>query len=193
MSNIWFSSDLHFGHKRGFLYEPRGFNSIEEHDEAIIENWNKIIKPNDTVYLLGDLMLNDNEGGIKKLNQLQGVIYYIRGNHCTDSRCELYHTQTHMIPLCGNFYTSWASIQKINKYTFYLSHYPTIIGSLEDMSPIHKRILGLSGHTHSKNKFYQDIPFMYNVALDAHNNYPVSFEEIITDIKIKKEECLSML
>ena len=70
MDNIWCSSDLHFGHDRQFMYGPRGFSSIEEHDATIIENWNKIVKPNDTVYLLGDLMLNDNENGIKKLNQL---------------------------------------------------------------------------------------------------------------------------
>lgn len=192
MSNIFFTSDTHFCHNRGFLYEPRGFSSIEEHDDIIIENWNKTIKVNDHVFLLGDLMLNDNEGGIKKLNQLNGTIYYIRGNHCTNTRCELYKN-TNMIPLCGDFYTSWATIQKINGYNFYLSHYPTMIGSLEDMSELKKRLLGLSGHTHSKNKFYQDIPFMYNVALDAHNNIPVSFDEIISDIEAKKDECIAML
>lgn len=35
---IWFTSDLHFGHNKSFLYEPRGFNSIEEHDATIIKN-----------------------------------------------------------------------------------------------------------------------------------------------------------
>ena len=179
-------------HNREFMYKPRGFSSIEEHDAMIIENWNKVVKPEDIVYLLGDLMLNDNEGGIRKLNQLNGIIHYIRGNHCTNTRCELYKN-TNMIPLCGDFHTSWATIQKINGYNFYLSHYPTMIGSLEDMSELKKRLLGLSGHTHSKNKFYQDIPFMYNVALDAHNNSPVSFDEIIADIEAKKDECLAML
>ena len=193
MNNVWFSSDLHFGHSRAFLYEPRGFTSIEEHDAAIIENWNKVVKPEDDVYLLGDLMLNDNESGIAKLNQLNGTIYYIRGNHCSDMRCTLYKEKTNMIPLCGQFETSWAAVQKIYGCPIYLSHYPTIIGSLEDMPSIRRRILGFSGHTHSKNKFYQDIPFMYNVALDAHNNTPVSFDEIITDIEAKKKECIAML
>ena len=193
MSNIYFSSDLHFCHQRAFLYEPRGFTSIEEHDATIIENWNKVVKPEDDVYLLGDLMLNDNESGIAKLNQLNGTIYYIRGNHCSDMRCVLYKEKTNMIPLCGQFETSWAAVQKIYGCTIYLSHYPTMVGSLEDMSSIRRRILGFSGHTHSKNKFYQDIPFMYNVALDAHNNAPVSFDEIITDIEAKKKECIAML
>lgn len=193
MNSIFFSSDLHFCHDRQFLYGPRGFSSIEEHDDIIIENWNKSVRPSDTVYLLGDLMLNDNENGIRKLNQLNGIIYYIRGNHDTTTRCSLYREKTNMNPLSGFFETSWATIQKINGYNFYLSHYPTMIGSLEDMSELKKRLLGFSGHTHSKNKFYQDIPFMYNVALDAHNNAPVSFDEIISDIEAKANECIAML
>lgn len=74
---IYFSSDLHFGHNKDFLYQSRGFNSIEEHDEQIIKNWNEIITNEDEVYILGDLMLNDNEGGIRKLQQLKGKIHII--------------------------------------------------------------------------------------------------------------------
>ena len=180
-------------HNREFLYKPRGFTSIEEHDAVIVENWNKVIKYNDCVFLLGDLMLNDNESGIKKLNMLNGTIYYIRGNHCSNARCVMYEKQTNMHPLCGSFFTSWASLEKIKGYSLYLSHYPTMVGSLEDMSPLSKRLINLHGHLHTKNKFYQDIPFMYNVALDAHNNTPVSFDEIVADIEAKKDECLAML
>lgn len=193
MKNIWFTSDLHFCHDRGFLYQPRGFTSIKEHDETIVENWNKTISNNDIVYLLGDLMLNDNERGIQLIKQLNGqVIYYIRGNHCTDVRCGLYST-TKMIPLSGSFYNSWAAVQKINGYTFYLSHYPTITSYVENMAPLKHHLINLHGHTHSKDKFYNDMPFCYNVALDAHNNYPVAFDEIISDIEKKKDECLAML
>lgn len=193
MDNIWCSSDLHFGHDRQFMYGPRGFSSIEEHDATIIENWNKIVKPNDTVYLLGDLMLNDNENGIKKLNQLNGIIFYIRGNHCSNARCALYREKTSMIPLSGFFETSWATVQKINSYNVYLSHYPTYTSYIENMAPLKQHILNFHGHTHSKDKFYQDIPFMYNVALDAHKNAPVSFDEIISDIEAKANECIAML
>lgn len=180
-------------HDREFLYKPRGFASIEEHDAAIIENWNKVVKSTDCVYLLGDLMLNNNEEGIRKLNRLNGTIFYIRGNHCTDVRCELYRTQTNMIPLCGVFMNSWASVEKIVNYRFYLSHYPTMTSYLENIAPLKQHLINLHGHTHSKSKFYQNIPFMYNVALDAHNNTPVSFDEVIADIEKEKNKCLSML
>lgn len=60
----WFSSDLHFGHNKDFIYQARGFNSIEEHDKAIVDNWNSIVDEDDDVYLLGDLMLNSDDAGI---------------------------------------------------------------------------------------------------------------------------------
>ena len=83
---IWFTSDTHFGHKKEFLFGPRGFTSSEEHDAAIIEKWNSMIDPCDEVYHLGDIMLGDNEYGIKCLEQLNGRIHIIIGNHDTDTR-----------------------------------------------------------------------------------------------------------
>ena len=49
MSNIWLISDTHFNHNQPFLYEPRGFATVEEMNEAIIERWNSLVKPEDTV------------------------------------------------------------------------------------------------------------------------------------------------
>ena len=71
-------------------------------------------------------------------------------------------------------------------------------GRKNNSSHHHKRsenFSNSSSHTdqYRKNKFYQDIPFMYNVALDAHNNTPVSFDEIISDIEAKANECIAML
>lgn len=48
-----------------FIYEPRGFESVGQMNEAIISNWNEIVKPEDEVYVLGDIMLKDNEKGIE--------------------------------------------------------------------------------------------------------------------------------
>ena len=39
MSKVWFTSDSHFCHDRGFVYEPRGFKNIEEMNVAIVERW----------------------------------------------------------------------------------------------------------------------------------------------------------
>lgn len=194
--NYFFTSDTHFCHDRGFLYQPRGFISINEHDEQIIENWNSVVQPDDTVYHLGDTMLNNNDKGIEYLNKLNGSIWLIRGNHDTKERIwRIYHEcpNIHYLEGGSEFFATYASVIKVNGYTFYLSHYPTITSSVENMAPLKHHTINLHGHTHSKNKFYNDIPFCYNIALDAHNNFPVSVEEIIDDIDKKKDECLTML
>ena len=40
MSKIWFTSDLHFGHEKEFLYSPRGYNNNEEMMQDIVCKWN---------------------------------------------------------------------------------------------------------------------------------------------------------
>lgn len=56
---IYLSSDTHFGHVKDFLWRPRGFSSVEEMNEGIIERWNLIVEPDDDVYLLGDVIMGD--------------------------------------------------------------------------------------------------------------------------------------
>lgn len=184
---IWLTSDWHFGHDRKFIYEPRGFSSVEEMNEAIIKNHNNIVKDDDIIYCLGDCMLNDNEKGIECIKKLKGKKKIILGNHCTNTRIELYKN------LPNTEVIGYADRLDYNGYHFYLSHYPTLTSNLDGGRSLKQRILNLFGHTHSKDKFYQDNPTMYNVALDAHNNTPVSIEQIIEDIKAKREECEKLL
>lgn len=89
---IWFTSDLHLCHNRMFIYGPRGFKSIYEMNETIVKNWNSVVKPKDDVYILGDLMLNDNEAGAEFVRNLNGKLHIVFGNHDTDTRRELYKT-----------------------------------------------------------------------------------------------------
>lgn len=175
---VWFTSDLHLGHNKPFLYEPRGFKNIQEHDNAIIENWNKIIRPNDKVYVLGDLMLNDNEAGIEKIKQLKGQIYVVRGNHDSEVRVNLYNNCNNIIKVAeGQFL-------RYGKYHFYLSHYPTLCSNFDNEKPLKARMISLCGHSHSQDAFADwDKGLIYHVELDAHNNFPVSIDSIIKDIK----------
>ena len=92
MGRIFITSDTHFGHDREFLYGPRGFSNIDDHDKAVIQNWNSVVQPDDTVYHLGDVMLNDNDHGMECLRQLNGTIIIVPGNHDTDTRLALYAT-----------------------------------------------------------------------------------------------------
>ena len=79
---IYLSSDFHFGHQKSFIYEPRGFSSIEEHDKKIIENWNSIVNPEDEVYCLGDCG-DRGPDGYRIMTEVLGTsnITYLKGNH----------------------------------------------------------------------------------------------------------------
>lgn len=172
MSNIWFCSDTHFGHDRDFIWQPRGFNNVYEMNKAIIKNWNSVIQKDDIVYHLGDLMLGDNQEGLKCVHQLNGIIYLCIGNHDTDSRIKLYKN-------CYNIANvQFAYRLKIGHKSFYLSHYPTMIGNLDE----NIKVWNICGHSHTKNK-YQDMQYkIYHAELDCHNNFPVSLEEVKIDI-----------
>ena len=78
---IYFTSDLHFFHNNVILYDNRPFANTDEMNAALVDNWNATVKPEDTVYFLGDLSLNHNKG-LSLLARLNGKIHYIAGNHC---------------------------------------------------------------------------------------------------------------
>lgn len=179
---IFFTSDLHFCHDKDFVWKDRGFDSVEEMNAAIVENWNKTVYPDDDVFILGDIVLNDTYEGVRLLKQLNGWKHIIRGNHDTDSKISLIQEE------CGINDISFAMEIKYKKALFWLSHYPTITANYDDELPWAKHLVNLFGHTHQKEKFYNNNPYMYNVGMDAHNCTPVSIDEIIEDIKKKKEE-----
>lgn len=177
----WFSADLHFCHDKEFIYRTRGFSSIEEHDKALIERWNSVVAEDDDIYLLGDLALGDIDVGIEKLAQLNGNLHtIIIGNHDTDYKLSLYIEELNPI------YVVHSDVFMSGKWRFLLSHYPTITAN-PDGKGIKKHLINLSGHTHSKDKFYNYNPFIYNVSVDAHNVFPVSVETIKEDIRKEYE------
>jgi len=183
---IWLTSDTHFCHDREFIWKKRGFQSVDEMNQTIIKNWNQCVSWDDDVYLLGDIMLKDNESGLKCLKQLQGRIHIALGNHDTATRAELYSHVYNIVDVELAYKLDW------NKYHFYLSHYPTYTGNLEHES-LSKTLINLYGHTHQLTNFFEDRPYMYHVGLDSHNNKPVSLETVLADCQAKYKECLEML
>ena len=48
MANIYVTSDTHFNHKNIIEYCNRPYSSVEEMNKAIIDNWNSVVKDEDT-------------------------------------------------------------------------------------------------------------------------------------------------
>ena len=78
----FFTSDTHFGHANIIKFCNRPFTGVEEMNEALVENWNKKVKPGDLVYHLGDFSMKiDKFQSLKYLERLNGNIEFIPGNH----------------------------------------------------------------------------------------------------------------
>lgn len=77
----YFISDLHFGHTNCLSYDNRPFTNIQEHDEALIQNWNNKVKTDDEVWILGDLSWYNVDTTINILKRLNGKKKLCIGNH----------------------------------------------------------------------------------------------------------------
>lgn len=184
---IYFTSDTHFNHNKDFIYKARGFNSIQEHDEAVICNINDYVKENDDLFILGDIFMGtDYYYGIECIERINcRNIHIICGNHDTDNKIKLYEDCENVVDV------TFAARLRYGKITFFLSHYPTMIDNYDEA----KNIVNLFGHTHSSKKLYfiedefnvHTYTHMYNVGLDANDNCPISIDNIVTYVKLADE------
>jgi len=180
MGDIWVTSDLHLFHDKGFLYEPRGFNSVYDMNDAIITNWNKLVKPNDDVYVLGDCVLNNNEAGVRLMKSLVGNIHIIIGNHDSDQRLTMYNECYNVVEI------EFAQRLKVGNWRFYLTHYPTLVGDYDDAKAPTRQLYNLCGHTHTSDMWCDwDKGRIIHTEMDTNNCTPWNIEQIIEGLRGK--------
>lgn len=82
-SRIYLISDTHFYHKNIITYCSRPFASVKEMNEVLKKNWNNIVSPKDTVFVLGDFILRKfSRKAYEALkSELNGNKYFVKGNH----------------------------------------------------------------------------------------------------------------
>lgn len=159
---IWFTGDHHWGHANIIKYCNRPFSSVEEMDEVMIQNWNKRVKPKDTVYHLGDFALCKTSEEIEQLaNSLNGEIHLILGNHDrhqakTAKSC--FRWRGHM------------KLFKLDKLKITMCHW-----AMEVWWCSHHGAWMLHGHSHG------GIPMKgmrMDVGVDCWDFRPIAFEEV---------------
>ena len=82
MPETWFTADTHFGHKGILGAMGRPFASIQEHDDLLVHAWNARVRPDDTVWHLGDFAMGSSPERCAELfGRLNGRKHLIVGNH----------------------------------------------------------------------------------------------------------------
>lgn len=179
MNRIWLTSDYHFGHDKEFIWGPRGYSSVEEMNREQLRKFNETVDDEDDVYICGDLMLGGSEAGKSWVAQLRGRLHIILGNHDTDNRKQFYEGLPQVVEVV------YATMIKAAGRHWYLSHYPTMTANFGQLKG---QPINLAGHTHSPDKWQNIATGTYNIAVDAHDGYPVEITTIAAEIKEKLKE-----
>ena len=186
MPQTWFTADTHFGHAnivkfcaRPFLsaaeqekaaVDPRGHwkvsrETIEQHDEALIQTINSMVMPKDTLWILGDFCWGKEKEAAAYLARIACEnVHFVWGNHDHSSVGHLFKSNMQQ------------GIIRVDGQLIWLNHYP--------MRSWDGRFHGswhLYGHVHNRfEALDQDTPYMLtkDVGVDACNYQPISFEQL---------------
>lgn len=195
---VWFTSDLHFGHKSVLYFHPERREAagitmeelqedknaaIKKHDEWLIDKWNKTIAKGDFVYILGDFCLGNKEYTEKILNRLKGRKFLIRGNH--DKSCnglERYFEWVGDIKEVKFTHNQFSFIDENETFALEMCHFPMLTWNRRPHGTCH-----IHGHCHNSiQQFNEDsLELRIDIGFDSDiaNNGFVSLETIYNKMK----------
>jgi calcineurin-like phosphoesterase family protein len=194
--NTYFTSDTHFGHKnivRGtttWEFDPkegagvqklRDFDTLEEHNAALVKSINALVKYDDELWHLGDWSFGGHENIRKFRDQLNcRNIHLVFGNH-----------DQHIEPINSPYRGCFSSCQYYKELSFkidskktgqygktkiVLFHY-----AIESFNKQHHGAIHLHGHSHGS------LPDRggkrMDVGVDTNNLYPYHLDEILDFMK----------
>jgi calcineurin-like phosphoesterase family protein len=162
MPNIFLVSDTHFGHANILKFTKadgspvRSFSCVEEMDDHMVDCWNKVVKPVDKVYHLGDVAMKHQD--IKTVARCNGHKRLLRGNHDI-------HDLKKYTPYFEEVYATRLLDNML------LSHIPIHPGSLMG------RGVNIHGHVHNNvPELHFGVNYL-NVSVEMINYTPISLED----------------
>lgn len=169
---IYFTSDTHFGHKKVLDFTGRPWETIDEMNQALVDNINARVGADDDLYILGDFSFRINVEEARALRDRIRCrkVHLLAGNHDRDwTRKEVAGTFICEPPI---------KTLKIDGRRYVLSHYP-----IADWQGFTHWSIHLHGHIHAGpdyNEFERAQRLLrYDVGVDANGYAPVSLEEVI--------------
>lgn len=168
MTNIFLISDTHFGHKNICLFNApdggplRPWNEPDEMDEAMIERWNKVVRPKDVVYHLGDVVIN--RRCLSTVSKLNGDKRLVLGNHDIFDH--------------GDYLPYFKRLHGSHKLDdLLLTHIP-----VHEDSIAHWVKCNVHGHIHASDIHN---PKYFNVSVEMIDYTPISLEDLKVAIRNK--------
>lgn len=165
---IYFISDTHFSHKSIMQYSKRPWQTVEEMDEALIQNWNAVVPQIDAhVFHLGDFGFGHPEDMADILRRLNGNKYLLLGNHDRNVNAKMKDAF-----IWVKDYYELMVLDNDRKQKIVLCHYP-----LGSWNVCHYGSWNLHGHCHGNYKYTRGKQL--DVGVDALPGYrPHSYNEI---------------
>ena len=175
---IYFTADMHLGHQGIIKLCNRPFESVDEMDEVLINNWNKKVKKGDTVYVVGDFVWQGCDLN-KYVDKLCGEKILIIGNHDKWADRGLYR----------NYFKDVKKYEEVslNGHQITLCHYPMLEWKNSRKEGTNRLGYLIYGHIH--NKVNPEYRFLFkkdnalNAGVDVNNFEPVLFEELFENNK----------
>lgn len=171
---VLFTADPHWGNAAILEYQSaRGalWRTVEEMDRGLIDRWNAVVEPGDLVYCLGDVFLCKPDRALEILDQLQGQMYVIRGNH--DSICENGRVRKKLAGL-ETRKVLWVPDPEApgGKRRLVLDHH-----ALRTWEGSHLGAWQLFGHSHGGLKVHPAVPQM-DVGMDVWDFRPIEYDQV---------------
>jgi calcineurin-like phosphoesterase family protein len=126
---IYYTADLHFSHYNIIRYCDRPFDETQHMNDELIRRWQERVKPDDTVWVLGDVAARMSQSRLDGLlSRLPGHLHLVVGNH------DYARARRHRL---------WESVNDIVLWSgFVLSH------KRQEMIP--SGFVNLHGHSHGE-------------------------------------------
>ena len=170
--SIYFTADCHIGHFNAVRTCNRPFDTLEQMDETLINNWNKRVHKNDHVYIAGDLAWRGSvDSAISKIKRLKGIKHLAVGNH---DRFYLKNAEYYAL------FEEIAPMLYLNNSEGHIivCHYP-----MAEWNKSRRGSWLVHGHIHNKRDDVYD--FMatrdraLNAGVDVCGFMPVTFQELV--------------
>lgn len=168
----WFTADHHFGHANIIEYCSRPFKTTRQMDDELIRRWNSVVRPDDTVYYVGDFTLGSYDDACEYFKNLNGKVFVLEGSH------DRWMSKTGFSPNTANsvvyylppVYTVEFQGKKMFQKSITLCHY-----AMRSWDRSHYATWHLFGHHHGKLLPYG---LSFDIGVDCWDFYPVSLEQV---------------